>query len=159
MDEVTGALAEQLEALENGGIEWFADWPVRTVPTSGALVYTVWDREHAFVYVGMSGRMGTKQSQRGKGPYGRLESHASGRRSGDQFCVYVSDRFILPRLQNRIQDIADGSLSLDEETRRYVRGNLGFRWTSAADGRTALDLENRVQRGALRAGKPLLSPK
>ena len=35
MDEVTGALAEQLEALENGGIEWFADWPVRTVPTSG----------------------------------------------------------------------------------------------------------------------------
>jgi len=30
--------------------------------------------------------------------YTRLRSHASGRRSGDQFCIYVADRFVLPTL-------------------------------------------------------------
>ena len=29
---------------------------------------------------------------------GRLKSHASGRRSGDQFCIYICDRFVVPTL-------------------------------------------------------------
>ena len=35
---------------------------------------------------------------RGKGLYSRLNSHALGWRSGDQFCVYVADRLVLPTL-------------------------------------------------------------
>ena len=89
---------------------------------------------------------------------GRLNSHASGRRSGDQFCVYVADRLVLPTLHNRISEIAEGSLSLDRATRDYVRNNLGFPWTMMDSGMAALELERRLQRGEAACGKPLLNP-
>ena len=86
--EVSGKHQALLGALEHGQLFWFADWPVAAVPRSGALVYTVWRRSSDFIYVGIAGR-GETSSARGFGPFGRLASHASGRRSGDQFCVYV----------------------------------------------------------------------
>jgi hypothetical protein len=47
-----------------------------------------------------------------KGLLDRLNRHASGRRSGDQFCVYVFDRLLLPTLTaSEIQRIADSELS------------------------------------------------
>lgn len=120
-------------------------------------MYTIWSRGG---YVGMSrqsfiaGIAGNGEA----GPWGRLNSHASGRRSGDQFCVYVSDRLVLPTLHNRIHEIADGSLSLDTATREYIRGNLGFRWVAMDNGKTAFEAERRLQRGEGLCGKPLLNP-
>jgi hypothetical protein len=146
-----------LQELEHGPLHWFAAWPVAAVPRAGAVVYTVWDRPGGFVYVGMAGRDG-QRSASSKGPFGRLDSHASGRRSGDQFCIYVCDRLVLLGLHNRLGEIADGTLSLDRETRAYIRDRLGFRFVVVADGAAALALERQVQRGALAAGKPLLNP-
>lgn len=120
--------------LFDGPILWFADWPHHAVPRTGSLVYTVWRRDGAFLYVGMAGRSLTR-SPASKGPYGRLESHASGMRSGDQFCIYVCDRLVLPRLGNRLADIAEGAVSLDRETRSYIRDELGFRWLASAKTR------------------------
>ena len=133
------------------------DWPVVAVPRSGAIVYTVWNRSGQFIYVGMAGR-GETSAARGSGPFGRLNSHASGRRSGDQFCVYVCDRLVLPTLRDRIEDVAAGKLSLDGATREYVRTELGFRMVHVTDGREALQVERMVQRGALVAGRPFLNP-
>ena len=115
--------------LINGAIHWFSDWSTTDVPRSGAVVYTIWNRQGSFIYVGMSGRSFTGGAEgNGKaGPWGRLNSHASGRRSGDQFCVYVADRLVLPTLHNRIPEIADGTLSLDVATRDYIRTNLEHR--------------------------------
>ena len=146
-----------LDALEHGELFWFGDWPVVAVPRSGAIVYTVWNRSGQFIYVGMAGR-GETAAARGSGPFGRLNSHASGRRSGDQFCVYVCDRLVLPTLRDRIEDIAGGKLSLDGATRQYVRTELGFRMVHVTDGREALQVERMVQRGALLAGRPFLNP-
>jgi hypothetical protein len=81
-----------------GPMHWFSDWPIGEVPQAGSLVYTIWDRSDAFVYVGISGRT-VSVSAKSKGPLGRLASHASGRRSGDQFLIYVcdgADRLTLP---------------------------------------------------------------
>jgi hypothetical protein len=39
-------------------------------------------------------------SEYAQGIYTRLQSHASGRRSGDQFSVYVADRLVLPTLSH-----------------------------------------------------------
>lgn len=72
-----------IEGLWAGPLDAFVDWPCGEVPTNGSIVYTVWTREGAFVYVGLSGRS-TQVSARSKGPFGRLHSHAMGRRSGDQ---------------------------------------------------------------------------
>ncbi len=145
-----------LEELENGPLHWFEDWPIVAVPRSGAAVYTVWDREGRFLYVGMAGR--GEQTARGSGPFGRLASHASGRRSGDQFCIYVADRLVLNTLHNRLADITSGSLLLDLETRAFIRTNLGFRFMPVENGRTALELERQIQRGVLKVGRPFLNP-
>ena len=88
----------------------------------------------------------------------RACSHASGRRSGDQFCVYVCDRLVLPTVRDRIDDIAAGNFPLDGATRQYVRTELGFRMVQVADGREALQIERLIQRGVLAAGRPLLNP-
>ena len=152
--------ADPIRALTISPLHLFANWPTGNVPRSGAVVYTIWNREGSFIYVGMSGRSftgGTEGSGKA-GPWGRLNSHASGRRSGDQFCVYVADRRVLPTLHNRISEIADGTLSLDRATRDYIRANLGFRWTMMKSGMTALELERRLQRGEAACGKPLLNP-
>lgn len=146
--------------LTSGAIHWFSDWSTGDVPRTGAVVYTIWNREGFFIYVGMSGRSFTGGAGgNGKaGPWGRLNSHASGRRSGDQFCVYVADRLVLPTLHNRITDIANGTLSLDNATRDYIRANLGFRWVYMESGKAAFELERRLQRGEATCGKPLLNP-
>ena len=152
-------MSEEIEALTTGPIYWFEHWPTGEVPRSGAAVYTVWDREGQFIYVGMSGRGYQGVSRPGSdGPWGRLSSHASGRRSGDQFCVYVSDRLVLPRLHNRLAEIEGGTFSLDTATCDFIRANLGFRWLKLADGTSALQLERRLQRGEYACGKPLLNP-
>jgi hypothetical protein len=156
-----GELETDLRQLWSGPINWFSDWPCGDVPRSGSIVYTIWNKDEGFIYVGMSGRQHTLNrppSPSAKGPWGRLDSHAKGRRSGDQFCVYVCDRLVLRTLHNRIQDIADGTLSLDAETQDYVRANLGFRWITATDGNSADRIERSVQRGEAPCGPPILNP-
>ena len=67
---------------------WFREWPNPTVPAVAAGVYVVW-REGQLIYAGMSGRNIEKQQHRKKyGLVTRLESHAKGRLSGDQFNAY-----------------------------------------------------------------------
>jgi hypothetical protein len=57
-----------------------------------------------------------------------LNSHASGRRSGDQFCIYVFDRLVLPSLtRQQIQDAASVRLSLDALVRTFIRESLAYR--------------------------------
>ena len=124
------------------------------MPRSGAIVYTVWSRSGQLIYVGMAGR-GEMSAVRGTAPFGRLNSHASGRRSGDQFCVYICDRLVLPTVRDRIDDVVAGRFSLDRATRDYVRAELGFRIVEVSDGREALQVERLVQRGALAVGRPL----
>ncbi len=148
---------DAVQAITTSPIFQFAEWPTGDVPKRGAIVYTIWNREGRFIYVGMSGR-NTTGGPSAKGPYGRLASHASGRRSGDQFCLYVCDRLILSTVHNRIPKIAAGELSLDEITRNYIRTNLGFRWVPMPDARSAIELERRMQRGEFDAGRPLLNP-
>ena len=86
----------KLNALEDGELHRLADWPNDGVSAVAAGAYTVWEGEK-LVYAGMAGRSLTAESilehrddsTRVTGLRSRLASHASGRRSGDQFCVYV----------------------------------------------------------------------
>lgn len=151
------AQIRDIEGLWAGPLHAFADWPCGEVPTNGSIVYTVWNREGTFVYVGLSGRS-AQVSARSKGPFGRLHSHAMGRRSGDQFLIYVCDRLVLPRLGNRLQDIASGTLSLDRETNVFVRDELSFRWMVVASPGDAFALEAALKAGRLPPGPPILNP-
>jgi hypothetical protein len=156
-----------LAALGSGPAYRFTDWPNPEVPNWRAAVYTVWDAD-VLVYMGMAGRglrAGGHESEkalastRARGLRDRLNSHASGRRSGDQFCVYVADRLVLQTLtQADTTSVARGELSLDALTRQYIHDHLSYRFVVTEDGRAALSLELRVQQGAL-GERPLLNPR
>jgi hypothetical protein len=93
------------------------------------------------------------------GLWTRLNSHASGRRSGDQFNVYVCDRFVVPALTaGQQRQIADGRLLLDQLTREFIREHLGYRYAIHPDGAAALAAERAMRAGSLAAGKPFLNP-
>ena len=132
------------------------------VPSFGAGVYTIWDNDGRFIYVGMSGRGMTAETIRRNTPQGlytRLHSHASGRRSGDQFCVYVADRLVLPKLsQEDITAIASGRHQMDAFVRRYIHENLSYRFLILPDGAAAYALEGAIENGEWEHGRPLLNP-
>ena len=51
----------------------------------------------------------------------RLASHASGRLSGDQFCVYLANRLVIPSLKpEQLTEFATGALNLDVLTKRFI---------------------------------------
>ena len=61
-----------------------------------------------------------------KNPRKRIAQHRSGRRSGDQFCVYIQDFYVLP------ETMSNGSYKpkkkwLDDETKHYIRKKLFYR--------------------------------
>jgi hypothetical protein len=149
-------------SLINGPIYSFAEWPNASVPAFGAGVYSIWHSDGRFIYVGMSGRGITAETSRRNTPQGiytRLQSHASGRRSGDQFCVYVADRLVLPTLsQEDITAIASGRHQLDAFVRRYIHENLGYRFWMMPDGASAYTAEAVIKSGAWGHGRPLLNP-
>ena len=157
------ASTDDLETLYSGPLFWFADWPNAAVPRFGAGVYTVWDCSGSLIYVGMSGRSITQvtaaPNKRALGLYTRLHSHASGRRSGDQFCVYVADRLVLPTLSaDDIKSIVQGRHSMDVFVRRYIHEHLGYRFLMVRDGIAAFEIERSIRTGAWGHGKPLLNP-
>jgi hypothetical protein len=153
--EAVGLQGVSLDLI-HGPLHRFAAWPNAGVPAEPG-VYTIWDVETAsFIYAGMAGRGGTAGSS---GLRGRLGSHASGRRSGDQFCIYVADRLLLPTLSPaQVRLIADGELSFDTLVRRWICDRLGYRWTTTSSAREALALEADLRAGRTPCGMPLLNP-
>lgn len=78
----------QFDVLGDEPIRWFRDWPDASVPMFAAGVYTIWDGELGFVYVGMSGRSirpGDAAMDRRHGLVTRLHSHAQGGEAATNF--------------------------------------------------------------------------
>jgi hypothetical protein len=143
-----------LDALRNGPLHRFAEFhEIAHLPRTGAGVYTIWDDDGELVYVGIAGR-----NMNGKGLHGRLKSHYQGRRSGDQFCVYVSDRYVLAELSAEDRTgIASGAVSMDEKVRDYIRAHFAFRFVTSDDYASAMRVETAIKRGTL-GEPPRLNP-
>jgi len=157
---------KSMNELVTGPVFRFAEWPNAQVPRRAAGVYTVW-RQDEFIYVGMSGRGANAEDfvadhgheGEAKGLWTRLGSHASGRRSGDQFNVYICDRFVVPVLTPAQQrDIGEGKLLLDQLTKDFVRRQLSYRFVVHPSGAEALAVERDLRAGRASAGRPFLNP-
>jgi len=154
-----------LEALEVGPAHRFADWPNPAVPRASAGVYTIWDGDQ-FIYVGMAGRgmAGTSEEapdepKKAKGLWTRLNSHASGRRSGDQFCVYICDRFVLPALTpEELNQLARDSFDSTNRPAHTLAVGLSTASYLYLMRPMPSRLEREIQAGALVVGKPYLNP-
>jgi len=155
-----------LQRIEKGTLYLFRDWPNPAVPAVAAGVYSVWQGRR-LIYVGMAGRYlsGSDLKRYGadmnatRGLATRLASHVAGRRSGDQFCVYIADRLVLPTLTAAdIDAVAAGKLAMDLKIREFICRELSYRFAVLEDGREALSLARWARAGALRCGVPLLNP-
>ena len=154
--------AQLVSELTRGALHPFASWPNISVPKFGAGVYTIWHNNGRLIYVGMSGRAITADTSPRSTPHGiytRLHSHASGRRIGDQFCVYVADRLVLPNLSAKeIASIVSGRHNLDAFVRRYIHEHLGYRFAVLPSVTQAYAMETAIKSGELKEGRPLLNP-
>lgn len=153
---LTGAVAE----LATGRLRPFSDWPPPDLEKGPPGVYTVW-RGDEFLYVGISYRDSRDTANpAAKGVFGRLASHASGRRSGDQFNVYVCDHYVIPELtRDDLEALRNGDRFLDQRTRDYVATRLCYRVWIAPSGDDARRVEGHVRRhGLATKGKPVLNP-
>jgi hypothetical protein len=98
-------------------------------------------------------------SSRNRGLRDRLNAHASGRRSGDQFCVYVCDRLVLPSLTaDDIASVGAGLISLDGLTRIHIQERLAYRFVVTATSQEAHDLESAIRAAGLGGVMPALNP-
>jgi hypothetical protein len=153
---------EHVAELGRGETYSFASWPNPSVPAFGAGVYTIWHKDGRFIYVGMSGRGITAETIRRNTPQGiytRLRSHADGRRSGNQLCVYVADRLVFPTLtQQDIAAIASGRHQMDAFVRRYIHENLSYRFVMLPDEAAAYAVEAAIKNGEWEHGCPFLNP-
>ena len=132
MSLITKPDLEQLwDELNCQPVHRFADWPNRDVPKGQPGVYLIYQGDR-WIYVGMASA----------NLYGRLNQHARGRRSGDQFCVYVSDRLVMKNLTDeQLDEISQGTYSLDHQIRDFIRTELSYRYVLVSDDPTARALE------------------
>ena len=139
---------EQLwDELNRQPVHRFADWPNKDVPKGKLGVYLIY-HEDRWIYIGMS--FINLQS--------RLNQHASGRRSGDQFCVYVGDRLVMPKLGiDQMKGVFSGEYSLDDAIKEFVRSQLSNRYLLVADDPTARALEKHGLEIAKGQGAELLN--
>ena len=147
-------------ALTTGPAHSFRDVLHETLPLASIGVYTIW-RGPDFLYVGIAGRNLdlTIEHTKMRGVRDRLDSHRSGRRSGDQFAVYVCDRLVLPNLTaEQIKCVGAGELSLDALTRAYVHEHLFYRFSPVDSYEQAAQIEESFARGETPLGLPMLNP-
>jgi hypothetical protein len=119
----------------------------------GAGIYTIWEtprvdpRQDCWTPAPVAVELAT-----------RPRSHASGRRSGGQFCVYVADHYMLHELtRGQIGDIGDGALSVDSLVRYCVHEHFAYRFATAATYAKAMTVEHAIKRGTL-GQRPRLNP-
>jgi len=113
-------------------------------------------------YCGMSGRGIESAVKAGKKKYGlitRLNSHASGRLSGDQFCVYVANRLVIPTLSEQdLHKFGTGEMKLDFLTREFIHDHLDYQYIIVSSSKEAYEVEEKARRGDIFGMKPLLNP-
>ena len=126
----------------------FSEDPRKFIPKQGSIIYSVWDKEDTFIYIGISG---LQKSLEKRNPLSRMISHCSGLRSGDQFCVYIHDFYVIPKIIESRQYQASKGL-LDKLTKEYIHKNLSYRFKSFNSDNSdeiVRKLESKIKSGVL----------
>lgn len=139
----------------------FKNWPQKNFPALAAGIYLIWDGQ-TLLYVSTAGKDLEKALRSEKNKFGlitRLNSHASGRAAGDQFCTLLSNRIVIPSLKSsQLNKFREGSITLDQMTKKYIRTNVEYQYLLVENFQDAIDLEDYCRRGIIFGTKPLLNP-
>ena len=139
----------------------FKNWSKTNFPALAAGIYVIWDKQ-TLLYVNTAGKDLDKAQRSGKTKFGlvtRLNGHASGRTGGDQFCSLLANRIIIPSLTStQLNKFKEGSITLDQMTKKYLRTNLEYQYLVVDNFQDAIDLDGHCKRGAIFEQKPLFNP-
>jgi hypothetical protein len=97
---------------------------INHIPSFGSIIYTVFLDQTEFIYVGIGGLSG--KSAQDRNPRSRIIQHAQGRRSGDQFCIYIQDFYVIPSIINTQYTAQKGYL--DTLTKEFIQKRLTYRY-------------------------------
>ena len=137
----------------------FRDNPKDYITNYGSIIYAIWNKFDQWIYVGIGGLGQSPNTPLQKrNPVSRIQQHQSGRRSGDQFCIYVHDYFVVPQLDlNQYEFVRDG---LDRLTKQYIQEQLFYRFVVIQNDQSielVRKIENDLKTGLDGFGKPLLN--
>ena len=97
---------------------------INHIPSFGSIIYTVFLDRSEYIYVGIGGLSG--KSVQDRNPRSRIIQHAQGRRSGDQFCIYIQDFYVIPQLVGQQYTPKKGFL--DQLTKEFIQSRLTYRY-------------------------------
>lgn len=97
---------------------------IKDIPAHGSIIYTVFLDKSEFIYVGIGGLSGKSVIDRN--PRSRIRQHTQGTRSGDQFCIYIQDFYVLPTLLGQPYLPVKGHL--DRLTKEFIQTRLSYRY-------------------------------
>jgi hypothetical protein len=160
----------EYKSLVNSQRLKFADWEKnkKNIPLVASGTYIIW-LKHIFIYAGMAGKglsvaqiaTAPKFGVKPRGLRRRLEKHAGGYRGGNQFCVYISDIFIIPRLKRaQLKELRRGKISLDGRNgliKKFVRKHFDYQYIQMPDGSSAEKFEQELRKGLFSIGKPRIN--
>ncbi len=130
---------------------------LKDIPRYGSIIYTVFLDKREFIYVGIGGLSGKTVHDRN--PRSRILQHTQGRRSGDQFCIYIQDFYVIPSLMGTPYRPVKGYL--DRLTKEFIQSRLMYRYaviqTEHSD-RDVRNLEREIQSGKHGNPLPTLNP-
>ena len=128
---------------------------IKDIPEFGSIIYTVFLDKTEFIYVGIGGLSGSTVEKRN--PRSRIKQHTQGTRSGDQFCIYIQDFYVLPSILNESYKPKKGYL--DQLTKEFIQSRLSYRFlviqTEDSD-KVVRRLEREIQSGIFNKLKPTL---
>ena len=102
----------------------FSTSNIAEVPAFGSIIYTVFLDGTDYIYVGIGGLAGATVQDRN--PRSRIIQHAQGRRSGDQFCIYIQDFYVIPSIINTQYTPKKGYI--DMLTKEFIQKRLSYRY-------------------------------
>jgi hypothetical protein len=106
------------------GLRQFSTTDLNHIAEYGSILYAVFLDRSEFIYVGIGGTMGKTVEDRN--PRSRIKQHAQGWRSGDQFCIYIQDFYVIPELVKTDYKAKKGYL--DQLTRDFIQSRLTYRY-------------------------------
>jgi len=155
-------LKELLQNLNDCPKRKFSEWSKSDIESVRTGVYCIWNENDELVYVGMSGREYSKKIGSTK-PYGlrlRLHKHASGKLSGDQFCVYVANRLVIPDLKiDELPLFGKGTLTLNLKVKEYIHKHFSYNFTYTDNEQESYSLEVHIRTEGINKKKSFLNSK
>lgn len=119
---------------------------IKDIPEYGSIIYAVFLDKSEFIYVGIGGLSGKSVTDRN--PRSRIRQHTQGTRSGDQFCIYIQDFYVLPTLIGQAYTPVKGYL--DKLTKEFIQTRLTYRYyvvQSDDSDKVVRRLERELQSG------------